>query len=77
MSDNTLTIICKCDTIVVTLAEANRIELASNKLYQMSKDEIWKEIGDHAYNLRNSSASVYVTENIFNEFPLKNWKEYL
>jgi hypothetical protein len=76
MSGNTLTITSWCNKRVITLAEANGTELASNMLYMRSKDDIWKEIGDCAYNLCYSSATVDVTEEILNEFPLKDWKEY-
>lgn len=76
MRENFLSIIYKKSIKVVNIFEANNVELASNMLFIKSGNKIWRNIGDYAYNLHNSSGIVYVTEEVFDEFPLKNWKEY-
>jgi hypothetical protein len=87
MIDNTLTIYCNCDVVIITIANAISTELASNIIARNRKDmygkddkdyKAWYDISECAYNLwkYNTTSKVEVEPNIFKMFPLKDWKSY-
>ena len=80
--DNNNTLIIKNNNCeyVITFKDSNNTELAANIIHRnMNTDTdkaIWKDIGNQAFNLRNTSSIVHVNSEIFDMFPLKYWKEY-
>lgn len=73
---NTIEIVCGMHSKVIRYDEAQKTELSSYILYMKTKDDTWKIIRDKAYNLYYTSAIVFVPPCVYNQFPLKNWREY-
>lgn len=68
----------KGDFLCFSAEEAVQQELASNKVFQKTGDEVWKKIGDVAYAAFNKKEYKMITvpDYIFAQLPLKHWECY-